>query len=262
MDQKSPLLSIVTVVYNDVSNIERTIHSVINQTLLNIEYIVIDGGSYDGTLDILGRYKEKISCLVSEKDLGIYDAMNKSASYLHGDYVYFLNSGDIIFSNETLELIIQNSNREDIIYCDTILSMNGSHFYLKGRNLSKSDPMPFCHQSVLVKLSLFRSRKFNTTYKVCADKDFFKYCLDINASYKYINMPFGQIDSDGYSNLNRISHIKENQLIVKEKYFKYFLKLCKQYMVIISLAILTPTLVNQLRMAKYKKSKVIIGYDK
>ncbi len=262
MNKISPLVSIVTVVYNDILNIERTIKSVINQTYLNIEYIIIDGGSNDGTLEILKNYRENISCLISEKDFGIYDAMNKSLSYLHGTYVYFLNSGDIIFSNETIELIIGSSRSEDVIYCDTILAMNGSNFYLKGRKLSASDPMPFCHQSVLVNLLLLQSHKFNTTYKVCADKDFFKYCLDNKANFKYINIPFGQIESKGYSNLNRITHIKENQLIVKERYYRYIFKLVKQYLVLISLRILPREMVQYLRMVQYKNSIVIFPHDK
>lgn len=88
------LISVITVSYNAVSTIEQTILSVINQTYSNIEYIIIDGGSTDGTIDIIRRYEDKIAYWVSEPDRGIYDAMNKGASKANGEYIAFLNSDD------------------------------------------------------------------------------------------------------------------------------------------------------------------------
>ena len=86
------LISVITVSYNAVSTIEQTILSVINQTYSNIEYIIIDGGSTDGTIDIIRRYEDKIAYWVSEPDRGIYDAMNKGASKANGEYIAFLNT--------------------------------------------------------------------------------------------------------------------------------------------------------------------------
>ena len=98
-------ISIVTVSFNAVKTIEQTILSVINQTYENIEYIIIDGGSTDGTIDIIKKYEDQISYWVSEKDKGIYDAMNKGIDIATGDYVYFIQSADVLnknILNETL----------------------------------------------------------------------------------------------------------------------------------------------------------------
>lgn len=88
-----PKLSVITIVYNNVKDIERTMLSVINQTYRNIEYIVIDGASTDGTKDIIYNYRTKLAQFISEPDGGIYDAMNKGLLLATGDYVLFMNSG-------------------------------------------------------------------------------------------------------------------------------------------------------------------------
>src|SRR5690606_4665890 len=110
IQREKPALSVITVVYNNVKDIERTILSVINQTYKNIEYIIIDGVSTDGTLDIIHQYSEKISHIVSEPDKGIYDAMNKGLSVATGDYVLFMNSGDEIYAHDTVEKVFTSSD--------------------------------------------------------------------------------------------------------------------------------------------------------
>lgn len=97
-----PLISVITVSYNAVLTIEQTILSVINQTYLNIEYIIIDGGSTDGTVNVIKKYADKIAYWVSESDKGIYDAMNKGIAYSHGEYCNFINAGDKFCSSSIL----------------------------------------------------------------------------------------------------------------------------------------------------------------
>ena len=96
--QDQVLISVVTVSYNAVSTIEQTILSVINQTYPHIEYIIIDGGSTDGTVDVIKKYADKITYWVSEPDKGIYDAMNKGLRRVRGDWCVFMNSGDILYN--------------------------------------------------------------------------------------------------------------------------------------------------------------------
>ena len=105
MERNNPLISVVTVSYNAVSVIEQTIFSVINQTYPNVEYIIIDGGSTDGTVDIIKKYADKITYWVSEPDKGIYDAMNKGIELATGEWINFMNAGDSFYSFSILELI-------------------------------------------------------------------------------------------------------------------------------------------------------------
>lgn len=110
-----PLISVITVSYNAVLTIEQTILSVINQTYLNIEYIIIDGGSTDGTVNVIKKYADKIAYWVSEPDKGIYDAMNKGIAYSHGEYCNFINAGDKFCSSSILKQVMDFNHVADII---------------------------------------------------------------------------------------------------------------------------------------------------
>lgn len=114
-----PKLTVITVVYNNVRDIERTVLSVINQTYRAMEYVVVDGGSTDGTLMVLQRYADRINRWVSEPDRGIYDAMNKGLMMATGDYVLFMNSGDEIYDNTTVEQVFSAAPNAAIYYGET-----------------------------------------------------------------------------------------------------------------------------------------------
>lgn len=102
-----PLVTVITVVYNAKELLEETILSVLNQTYSNIEYIIVDGGSTDGTLDIIKKYQDKISKYISEPDQGIYDAMNKGMSLSKGQWLNFMNAGDSFYSNDVLQKVFE-----------------------------------------------------------------------------------------------------------------------------------------------------------
>ncbi|MBV4191775.1 glycosyltransferase, partial [Bacteroides fragilis] len=97
-----PLITVITVCYNAISDIEKTILSVIHQLYSNIEYVIIDGGSVDGTIEIIEKYHDKISYWISESDKGIYDAMNKGVDKATGEWVCFMNAGDTFYSPDTI----------------------------------------------------------------------------------------------------------------------------------------------------------------
>lgn len=146
------LITIVTVCYNDAANIEKTIKSVIGQTLKSIEYIVIDGGSSDGTYEIIKSYADKITVFISEKDNGIYDAMNKGIRLAKGEWINFMNSGDVFASNDILEKIVSSGlmNKCSFIYSD---------FYIEKKNSKRLirqdyDKGKVLHQSTIYKRSL------------------------------------------------------------------------------------------------------------
>lgn len=149
-----PKVSIITVVYNGIEFLEETIKSVISQTYPNIEYIIVDGGSKDGTLDIIKKYEAHISKWISEPDKGIYDAMNKGIDLATGDWQNFLNAGDSFVDNNVLEKIF-TTNLENItlVYGDIIAirengqKLNVNAIELKDDNSIKRG-MKVCHQAI------------------------------------------------------------------------------------------------------------------
>ncbi len=171
-----PKLSVITVVYNNVKDIERTMLSVLNQTYPNIEYILVDGLSIDGTLDIIKKYQDKVK-LISEKDEGIYDAMNKGLAMATGDYVLFMNSGDEIYAPDTVAKVFATANDADIYYGETeMMRENGQNL---GRRRHKAPDrftwrsfkygMNVSHQAIYIKRSM--AEPFDSQYQLSADID-------------------------------------------------------------------------------------------
>lgn len=205
-------ISVVTVCYNAVKTIEDTMLSVLNQTYDNIEYIIIDGGSTDGTVDIIKKYADRLAYWVSEPDKGIYDAMNKGIDAATGDYINFMNSGDSFVNDNTLSLIAKELNPVyEIIYGDTIFKAPACEYRRKTLPLDNIlHCMPFGHQSTFIKLSLMKAVKYDTSFKSSGDYHFFYNC--------YLkNIPFHHtpIDVAKYENGNGIS-IDNYRLVLKE----------------------------------------------
>jgi glycosyltransferase involved in cell wall biosynthesis len=177
MSPDNPILSVITVVYNNAADIERTMLSVLNQSYADIEYIVIDGASTDGTLEIIHRYKDRISKLISEKDKGIYDAMNKGLEIAAGDYVLFMNSGDEFFDEYTVAAVFASAPGADIYYGETeMINAKGeslgqrrhkapSQFTWRGFNLG----MSISHQAIYIKRALLEP--YDPQYQLSADID-------------------------------------------------------------------------------------------
>ena len=153
------LISVVTVSYNAVLTIEQTILSVINQTYPNVEYIIIDGGSTDGTVDIIKKYADKIAYWVSEPDKGIYDAMNKGGLKATGDFIQFLNAGDWFENEHVIEKIFKDwYKRVDVIYGDMIIRRSDGVYYAKAQDLSHfENDFPLFHPSTFIARSVFVS---------------------------------------------------------------------------------------------------------
>ena len=172
-----PLLTVITVVYNNVKDIERTIRSVLQQSYANIEYIVIDGGSTDGTLEIIHQFKARLAQLVSEPDKGIYHAMNKALQLATGDYVLFMNSGDEIYEKDTVKKIFSSAPNADIYYGET--EMLNEQLLSEGRRRHQSPEeltlksfkygMSVSHQAIYIKRSL--TKFYDSQYQLSADID-------------------------------------------------------------------------------------------
>jgi glycosyltransferase involved in cell wall biosynthesis len=174
---KKPVLSIITVVYNNVRDIERTVLSVLQQTYPYIEYIVVDGASTDGTLDILKKYQDQIHQLISEPDKGIYDAMNKGLSRANGTHVLFMNSGDTLYQPTTVADVFACHPDADIYYGETELFDDRweslglrrhaipAHFDWKSFKYG----MNICHQAIYIRKAL--TGPYDLSYPLSADVD-------------------------------------------------------------------------------------------
>lgn len=173
----SPTLSVITVVYNNVKDIERTISSIINQTYPNLEFIVIDGRSTDGTLQIIERYKSRIATLISEKDEGIYDAMNKGLALATGDYVIFMNSGDEFYESTTVEKVFATAPGADIYYGETEMISDAGESLGQRRHKAPEQftwrsfkyGMSISHQAIYIRRSL--TEPYDRKYQLSADID-------------------------------------------------------------------------------------------
>ena len=172
-----PILSIITIVYNNVRDIERTMLSVLNQSYQNIEYIVVDGASTDGTLGIIQRYQDRLAKVVSEKDAGIYDAMNKGLALASGDYVLFMNSGDELYAPDTVENIFATASNIDIYYGETEMYNEAWQSIGKRRHSvpekftwkSFRFGMTISHQAIYIRRSL--TEPYDRKYQLSADID-------------------------------------------------------------------------------------------
>lgn len=170
-----PLISVITVVFNGEQFLEKTLLSIINQTYDNVEYIIIDGGSTDGTLDVIRKYEHAIDYWVSEPDSGIFGAMNKGVDAATGDYVYFLNAGDHFYSTSTLfdifssQQLQSENNEHTLVVGQVMLTVDGKEFGL-ANNIGTNIP----HQGTFVKKSVFYGVKFDESAKIFGDAIFWE----------------------------------------------------------------------------------------
>ena len=215
-----PLITIVTVVFNGVDFLEDTIKNIIEQNYDNVEYIVIDGGSKDGTLDIIRKYESVIDYWVSEPDKGIYDAMNKSIDLASGQWINFMNAGDFFYESVTLSKVFEKNIHEDFIiiygdhqvkYPNKIKSVNAG----KTKYLWKGSQ--FCHQSAFVNLSYHKNNKFNLCRKIAADYEFFYTAWIVDINFIYLPLIISKVSSGGISDIKRIDSIIERWNIIDKK---------------------------------------------
>lgn len=218
--EKLSKISIITVVYNGVENIERTIKNVLSQTYKNIEYIIVDGGSNDGTIDIIRKYEQNIKW-ISEPDEGLYDAMNKGASLATGEWILYRNCGDYFINHQVLEKVMDSyhSNNEDFICCDIRFFNNYGYFDDKPPILSTHyyDRIPFWHPSTLIKRETQINYPYRfKQYKLSSDYDFFIHALQNGCRYIYIPIILSLFEaSEGTSSVNRPLALLENYHILK-----------------------------------------------
>jgi glycosyltransferase involved in cell wall biosynthesis len=218
------LISVITVVFNAKSLLENTIKSIVNQQFEGLEYIIIDGGSNDGTIDIIRKYEDQLGFWLSEPDKGLYDAMNKGMRHAHGKFLWFINAGDLIPEKDTVAKIFRHGQDGDIYYGDTELideqgksigqrrlkppeEMNWKHFK-KG--------MLVCHQAVIVRSSI--SEPFNLEYSLAADYEWVLKALKKSSIRVNVHDTIAKFLAGGTSQQNVIKGLKERFRIMVKYY--------------------------------------------
>lgn len=222
MDEKSlrPLISIVTVSFNAVQTIERTILSVINQTYENIEYIIIDGGSTDGTVDVIKKYADCITYWVSESDKGIYDAMNKGISHATGDFIGIINSDDW-YADDALQIIADGvcfNPDVDLFYGDMVVFYSDGHQnirYSDHRKLRKQ--VSINHPTCFVRALIYQKKHFSSVYKIAGDYDFMLWCFINECKFYNLNKIIAYFSPGGVSSIPSIKHL--DAFYIWKKYF-------------------------------------------
>lgn len=207
-------ISIITVVYNRAKTIEQTIQSVLNQTYKNIEYIIIDGQSTDGTIDIIEKYKNKISCYISEPDQGIYDAMNKGIAKASGDVIGILNADDW-YDVQAVEYVMNcfAGNSADIVYGEVKRVETDESISITKKAGSLEDLwyiMSIWHPAVFVKKEVYHSLGvFSTEYEIAGDYEFLLRCYSNQIKFVYLDKVLTYFRSAGISNTKHMKCARE-----------------------------------------------------
>ena len=209
-------LSIITVNYNDVEGLERTIQSVISQTFHDYEFIIIDGGSTDGSVDVIKKYERHIDYWVSEPDGGIYPGMNKGLCQARGEYVNFMNGGDCYHAPDVLEKIFSMDTDADII--------TGAHAENGLRNVGKGGvtmldlyKWAIDHQASFVRRDVALRHPYDERYRIVSDWKFFIEALIFdNCSFCYTDTIVVDVDMKGISNNNFELDRQEREAVLNE----------------------------------------------
>lgn len=224
-----PFISVITVAFNDAGNLDATIQSVVAQSYDQMEYIIIDGGSSDETVEVIKRYGGAVDTWVSEPDQGIYDAMNKGVSLANGQWVHFLNAGDLFYAGDTLQKLSRFCDKGDLVYgrCN-VRYADGCQRAGTVRPLSTLwRGMPFSHQGMLTRTALLRSHPFDLRRKLCADFDFVYRAYLRGDVFVDSDHVIAQVSAGGVSDCRRVEVLKENYSIVrgetvKPSWYMYF----------------------------------------
>lgn len=216
-------LSIITINLNDSSGLNKTIRSVISQTHNNFEYIVIDGGSADNSIEVIKSNSDKIDYWMSEPDKGIYHAMNKGIQQAHGEYCFFLNSGDYFVDEKVLENVFNNELHEEVVFGNLLVCLNGK---LVGKSMGK-EKLTFLdiygssikHQATFIRRELFEKfGLYNEDLRILGDWEFFLKTVGLEEiSYRYLNIDISYFDNNGISNKSGDLIEKERKIVV-DKY--------------------------------------------
>ena len=214
-------LTIITVNYNNCDGLQKTIDSVVNQTCLDFEWIVIDGGSTDGSRELIEQYQEHFAYWCSEPDKGIYNAMNKGTAHAQGEYLLFLNSGDYLANEQVIEKCLPSLKDYDFISGDTItIRQNGEKGEWKAfRNFTAYAIVKYSmsHQSTFIRTELLKKRPYREDLKIISDWEQQLYELVFHdATYTYLPFVVSVFCEGGLSWTETEKHHHERANVTKE----------------------------------------------
>lgn len=236
-DNERPTITVITVTYNSGAVLKKTIESVAGQSYKNLEYIIIDGGSSDNTLDIISEYKQYITSWVSEPDTGIYNAMNKGLSFASGELIYFLNAGDYFYNEHIVSDIADlyiKEGRPDVIY-GVVMTYSSHNNTQKrfGREVKLKEAKKgrvICHQAIFMKRQILQQYRFNEEYRITADYEVQVRCFKDGRLFFYVDKIISYYNSDGLSSTleGKRDTVYEKMRIVKihfspVTYYRFYL---------------------------------------
>ncbi|MBR4269476.1 MAG: glycosyltransferase [Prevotella sp.] len=233
------ILSIITINFNNLEGLRKTIDSVLSQTWHDFEWIIIDGGSTDGSKELIEDTANKLtasdynplSFWCSESDSGIYNALNKGLSHCRGTYINCMNSGDEFYDNQTLEKLFSTSHNSDIIFGNSFHYSKENAFishYPESVDLYFLYHSNICHQAMFVKTELLKASPFDEQYRICADYAKWLELMIQGCSFKYVPNMICRFDMTGLSNTGNLITIEREK--IKTKYIpKYILPLIHEH---------------------------------
>lgn len=226
------MITIVTVNYNSKSDLEKTLNTIGNQSGNNIiEVIVVDGGSSDGSQSIVKeKFNKIVDILISENDAGIYDAMNKGIKAATGEWINFMNAGDVFYRNTTLSEVFKHHIPQltGVIYGDTYTIKGLFKMTPFFERKEKLKGMGISHQSLFVRVDLANKLMFNLEFKIAADYNMIMKIFNLGYNFFYVKMPISLYDLYGYSSHNVIRQFYETAKICKVKRgFSFYLTCIK-----------------------------------
>lgn len=210
-------LTIITINYNNCRGLKKTIESILCQTWRDFEWIVIDGGSTDGSKELIEQYQDHFTYWCSEPDKGIYNAMNKGIIKAKGDYLNFMNSGDSFHSSDVLEKVFSINIKSDILYGDANrIDKEKENIHLYPRKLSIHYLLTdgFCHQATFIKTSLLKNGGYREDYKIIADWYHFIKWFRQGKSFSHTGFVIADYDMSGLS-------ANSHELLLQETYRMY-----------------------------------------
>lgn len=263
-------LSIITINFNNRDGLRRTIESVVAQTTRDFEYIVIDGGSTDGSVEVIKEYEEYINYWVSEPDKGIYNAMNKGVKHAHGEYCNFLNSGDVFFDDSVIRNFLDDKSNESILsgavrfvnYTKGYKEVEHTHFPQKTIKTEFLLIGSISHQASFIRHDLLIETPYDESYRIVSDWKFWLEQLVIReTSYKDLNFIVCDFDTTGCSMKEKHIDKLERQHVLETLFLP---KLINDYKDLYSRALVGETKLEKMIKSEppngtFEKTLTVIG---